>query len=255
MRERSRAAGSDRHAERRLRSPSGAHRLLALRGRHSRQGSGEAVRRPRDAGGGDHRYQQSVRRHGLLLVAAAGGVQPIIGCQLVAGDDAGGAAARRREGPPPGGTRSSSWCRTPPAIANLLRLLALAYGLAEAQSDPRVPLADLCTHADGLIVLTGGPDGPVGRLLLEGRREAAEAVVAAAARGLRATGSTSSCCDTAWRARRPSNRPCWRSPRRPGCRSSPPTTPTSRRRTCTRRTTRCCASRKARTSPTPTAGG
>ena len=36
----------------------------------------------------------------------------------------------------------------------------------------------LCAHAEGLIVLTGGPEGPVGRLLLEGRREAAMELVA-----------------------------------------------------------------------------
>ena len=105
------------------------------------------------------------------------GVQPIIGCQL--------SLAMTQAALRPGGGKGGSGrdavvvlVQNAAGYANLLRLLALAYGLAEAQSDPRVPLADLCAHADGLIVMTGGPDGPVGRLLLEGRREAAEAVVA-----------------------------------------------------------------------------
>jgi DNA polymerase III subunit alpha len=107
------------------------------------------------------------------------GVQPIIGCQL--------SLAPMQSALRPGGGKGSSasgrdavvvLVQNPTGYANLLRLLALAYGLEEAQADPRVSLADLCTHACGLILLTGGPDGPVGRLLLEGRREAAEAVVA-----------------------------------------------------------------------------
>ena len=107
------------------------------------------------------------------------GVQPIIGCQLALTMT----QAALRQG---GGKGISASGRDAVVVlvqngagyANLLRLLALAYGLDDAQSDPRVALADLCTYADGLILLTGGPDGPVGRLLLEGRREAAESLVA-----------------------------------------------------------------------------
>jgi DNA polymerase-3 subunit alpha len=107
------------------------------------------------------------------------GVQPIIGCQLSLAMTQ--AALRQGGGkgvPASGRDAVVVLVQNAAGYANLLRLLALAYGLAEAQSDPRVPFGSLCTHADGLIVLTGGPDGPVGRLLLEGRREAAEAVVA-----------------------------------------------------------------------------
>ena len=107
------------------------------------------------------------------------GVQPIIGCQL--------ALTMTQAALRPGGGKGISASGRDAVVvlvqngagyANLLRLLALAYGLDDAQSDPRVALADLCTYADGLILLTGGPDGPVGRLLLEGRREAAESLVA-----------------------------------------------------------------------------
>ncbi len=183
------------------------------------------------------------------------GVQPIIGCQLSLAMT----QAALRQGGGKGVAASGRdavvvLVQNARGYANLLRLLAVAYG-ADAQSDPRVPLADLCAHAEGLIVLTGGPEGPIGRLLLEGRREAADGAGGAVTRGIRATASMSSCCDMGWRARRRPSRLCWRSRGKLVCRSSPPTTPTSRPRICTRRTTRCCASRRARTSPTPTAAG
>jgi DNA polymerase-3 subunit alpha len=107
------------------------------------------------------------------------GVQPIIGCQL--------ALTMTQAALRPGGGKGTSASGRDAVVvlvqngagyANLLRLLALAYGLEDAQTDPRVTLGDLCTYADGLILLTGGPDGPVGRLLLEGRLEAAESLVA-----------------------------------------------------------------------------
>jgi DNA polymerase-3 subunit alpha len=106
------------------------------------------------------------------------GVQPVIGCQISLampqsasrqGGGKGGAAAGR--------DAVVVLVQNARGYANLLCLLAIAYG-AEAQSEPRVPLTELCAHADGLILLTGGPEGPVGRLLLEGRREAAETLVA-----------------------------------------------------------------------------
>jgi DNA polymerase-3 subunit alpha len=41
-----------------------------------------------------------------------------------------------------------------------------------------VTLEELAAHSDGLIALSGGPDGPVGRLLQQGNRTKAEALVA-----------------------------------------------------------------------------
>src|SRR5512147_337543 len=85
------------------------------------------------------------------------GVQPIIGCQLslampqsVSRQGGGkGVAAAGRDA-------VVVLVQNPGGYAKLLRLLAIAYA-AEAQHDPRVPLAELCAHADGLILLTGGP--------------------------------------------------------------------------------------------------
>jgi DNA polymerase III subunit alpha len=105
------------------------------------------------------------------------GVQPIIGCQLSMTLTQATLRQGGRGVAPAGRDAVVVLVQNARGYANLLRLLALAYG-PDAQPDPRVPLADLCAHADGLILLTGGPEGPLGRLLLEGRREAAEALVA-----------------------------------------------------------------------------
>src|SRR5512134_1860626 len=94
------------------------------------------------------------------------GVQPIIGCQLsLAPTQSALRHGGGRSMPTSGRDAVVVLVQNATGYANLLGLLALAYGLAEAQTDPRVSLADLCARADGLILLNGGPDGPVGRLL------------------------------------------------------------------------------------------
>ncbi len=60
---------------------------------------------------------------------------------------------------------------------NLLALSSRSYLAGEPGAEPAVGLADLAAAGDGLICLTGGPDGPVGRLLAEGQTEAAEAAL------------------------------------------------------------------------------
>jgi DNA polymerase III subunit alpha len=95
--------------------------------------------------------------------AAKTGVQPIIGCQLrivETADD-------------PGGTMAFL-VKNDEGYRNLLKLLSYAYMQAEDAHDPYVPLSVLTRHAAGLIALSGGPAGPVGRLLREEQLEAAE---------------------------------------------------------------------------------
>ena len=146
-----------------------------LRRRHPHQGSGEAVRRAGDAGGGDHRANNLFG--GMEFSSTCGRLV----CSRSSAASSHWRCRSRRRGEEGRSRRRADavivLVQNPHGYANLLRLLALAYG-AESQSDPRVSLADLCGYADGLILLTGGPEGPVGRLLLEGRREAAETLVA-----------------------------------------------------------------------------
>ena len=107
---------------------------------------------------------------------AKAGVQPIVGCLIsVELEDAPAIQVV--------GTR-----KKPPAMAllvqndtgyrNLSKLLSTAFLGAEPGDWPHVTAAQLADHADGLIALTGGPGGPVNKLIVEGQVPAAEALVA-----------------------------------------------------------------------------
>ncbi len=60
---------------------------------------------------------------------------------------------------------------------NLTKLLSAAYLEAAPGDWPHVDAAQLAAHSEGLIALTGGPGGPLNKLLMEGQAEAAEAVL------------------------------------------------------------------------------
>ncbi|MSP79650.1 MAG: DNA polymerase III subunit alpha [Rhodospirillales bacterium] len=115
--------------------------------------------------------------------AHAAGVQPIIGCQLaLAHDERGGA----RPGFGQGGKSGSAsdpvvvLVQNAAGYRNLLKLIRIAhFGVTggEAPVEPQLALSELARHGEGLIVLTGGPAGPVGRLLAAGQNPAAEEVL------------------------------------------------------------------------------
>src|SRR5918994_572452 len=105
--------------------------------------------------------------------AVKGGVQPIVGCLLpIAGDD----QARGNGRPPP-----PSWLpvlvQNQVGYRNLLKLLSRAYLGGEAGAAPELQLDDLVEHGGGLIALTGGTEGPVGRALASGNRGRAEGLL------------------------------------------------------------------------------
>ncbi len=58
--------------------------------------------------------------------------------------------------------------------ANLMKLASHAFLLPADTEPPHVTFADLAAHADGVIALTGGPDGPIDRAVRDGRAELAE---------------------------------------------------------------------------------
>src|SRR6185312_7464068 len=92
------------------------------------------------------------------------GIQPIIGCALpVTGIG---------EGPP------ERWARIPTVVLlaqnetgwrNLTELSSAAYLDVEATDLPHVPWLKLAEHAEGLLLLSGGPDGPIDPLFASGR--------------------------------------------------------------------------------------
>ena len=87
------------------------------------------------------------------------GVQPITGGELTLTD----------------GARIVLLAKTRAGYANLSRLFTLANGVD--RREPRLDPAHLPDHAEGLVLLTGGRDGPVARLALAARLDAARALL------------------------------------------------------------------------------
>ena len=113
----------------------------------------------------------------FALAAAEAGVQPIIGCQL--------AIAREDADRPASGSGGGLGAALPPdqivlivqdgtGYRNLMKLVSRSFLETPPGLTPQIKLADLEALAGGLIALTGGPAGAVGRLLGEGQGPAAQ---------------------------------------------------------------------------------
>ena len=107
---------------------------------------------------------------------AAAGVQPIIGCEIALerGNVDGSARLGRAAAEP---DRIVILAQSEVGYRNLLRLVSRSYLAGEIPSEPAIRRSELAGAGEGLICLTGGPNGPVGRLICEGQAEAAEAVL------------------------------------------------------------------------------
>ena len=105
------------------------------------------------------------------MVCAEAGIQPIIGCQIY---------IRR----PDNGLSGSVKYNEPDQLVliaaneegyrNLLHLVSDGFLKADSGEKPQVTLEELKERNSGLIALTGGPAGTIGRLLAAGQRVAAE---------------------------------------------------------------------------------
>lgn len=58
--------------------------------------------------------------------------------------------------------------------ANLMKVVSAAHLSVEDGAPPHITMTLLAAHSDGVIALTGGPDGPIDRALLDGRGCVAE---------------------------------------------------------------------------------
>jgi DNA polymerase-3 subunit alpha len=98
------------------------------------------------------------------------GVQPIIGCQIALGrsDTAGNSNPRL----PPDPVVLLAQDAT--GMANLQRLSSLGFLETDPTLKPQLPFRRIADHAAGLLLLTGGTTGPIGRLLAEGQKPEAE---------------------------------------------------------------------------------
>jgi len=106
--------------------------------------------------------------------AEAAGVQPIIGCQM---------ALRREEREAHAGVGAASpdqlvlLAKDEAGYRSLLKLVSRSFLATPSGEAPQLGLADIAGSNDGLLALTGGLKGPLGRLLAEGQSSAAEAML------------------------------------------------------------------------------
>ncbi|MFY2825639.1 DNA polymerase III subunit alpha [Ruegeria sp. MALMAid1280] len=105
------------------------------------------------------------------VTASGAGVQPIMGCQV----DLTYLQAQPGE-KPKAPAPLVLLAQSEVGYENLMKLSSCLY-VDKGGQLPQVTLEELADRSDGLICLTGGPDGPVGMLLQQGQRPAAEALV------------------------------------------------------------------------------
>lgn len=105
-------------------------------------------------------------------VSALGeGVQPIVGCQVSVTYEV-AAPGEKVKGPAPVVLLAQSEA----GYLNLMKLNSCLY-IDKGGALPQVTLEDLDRHAEGLICLTGGADGPLGRMVLAGHLPKARALL------------------------------------------------------------------------------
>jgi len=111
------------------------------------------------------------------VTVAGEGIQPIVGCLVAVRREetreGGFGAGRDVRAPLP--DHVVLLCRDAAGWGNLIKLVSKAFLDGDGTEIPQVAMADLEAHAGGLICLTGGTAGPVGRLLLAEKRDEAEA--------------------------------------------------------------------------------
>ncbi|MFO1201412.1 MAG: DNA polymerase III subunit alpha [Tabrizicola sp.] len=109
------------------------------------------------------------------VTAMGAGVQPIVGCQISIAHDPAQPGEKPRLPAP-----VVLLAQNERGYMNLMRLNTLLYieGTVDSSSNlPQVTLDELAQHSEGLICLTGGPDGPLGRFHATGQHAKARALL------------------------------------------------------------------------------
>ena len=106
------------------------------------------------------------------VLASGAGLQPIIGCQINLIYDIAAQGEKQRLG-----AFVVLLAQNEKGYRNLLKLNSALY-LDKGGQLPQVTLADLTLYQEGLICLSGGADGPVGRILQLGQEAKAQALMA-----------------------------------------------------------------------------
>jgi len=114
------------------------------------------------------------------VACADAGVQPIIGCQMAVRNT----DESRRRGAGPRDLRRPDpdtivlLAQSEAGLTHLQALVSKAFLETPSGERPQIGIEDLEARNDGLILLTGGVGGPVGRLLMEERPDEAAAMLA-----------------------------------------------------------------------------
>ena len=106
------------------------------------------------------------------------GIQPIVGCSLAvsfADQGSSGTNGAGLNGAHQGGDGYTIALLAKDAVGyqNLMRLSSAAYLEHDDVDAPHVGLQKLARHHEGLIALTGGPEGPIDRAIAAGDRDKA----------------------------------------------------------------------------------
>ena len=112
------------------------------------------------------------------MAAAESGVQPIVGCELgLRRGDVDNVRLAARMGPALTPDPIVLLVQSETGYRNLLSLVSKAFLETSGGEQPQIDIAALEAHSEGLLALTGGPAGSVGRLLVDGQKPAAEAML------------------------------------------------------------------------------
>ncbi len=109
------------------------------------------------------------------VTAEGAGLQPLVGCQVSIAHDPAQAGERPRAPAP-----IVLLAQTEQGYLNLMRLNTRLYidgSMTGSANLPQVTLDELAQNAEGLICLTGGPDGPLGRFHATGQHAKARALL------------------------------------------------------------------------------
>jgi DNA polymerase-3 subunit alpha len=109
------------------------------------------------------------------VLASGAGVQPIVGCQISVAHDPAQPGERPRQPAP-----IVLLAQSELGYMNLMRLNTHLYidgAMCGSANLPQVTLDELQQHSDGLICLTGGPEGPLGRFHATGQQTKARAIL------------------------------------------------------------------------------
>ena len=115
------------------------------------------------------------------------GIQPIAGISLSLDFQEKKPERRTAGGPPPRAMPHKDglialYAMTEEGYSNLMQLVSKAHLESPDIEGPHIKLGDLATRASGIIALTGGPDGPIDRVLREGQDPVAETRIATLAK-------------------------------------------------------------------------